>query len=89
MKKAMKCGENQIYDIRAECPKTCMDPNGNNSCGMVNKVDGCFCKNGYVEYEKNKCIKKEECGCNIPNEDTIIDVKNSVKIYFLVKILFK
>lgn len=73
----MECGENEIYDIREECPKTCKNPDGEYDCGAKIKTEGCFCKTGFVEFN-NTCVKADQCGCSIPNETLKLDV---IKIF--------
>lgn len=62
-----------MYDTREECPKTCENPSGNYDCGPKIKVEGCFCGDGFVEFN-NQCVKVTDCGCNIPNENFLLEV---------------
>jgi len=73
--KALKCKQNQEYDVRAECPKTCYDPTGKNDCGVKEVSEGCFCKNGFLEGENDTCIPLEQCGCTNPESKDRIQVK--------------
>jgi hypothetical protein len=72
---AVVCGLNQVYELRAECPKTCVNPSGNYDCGLIKPVEGCYCQNGYVLNGEGVCIKLEECGCLLPDNSGILSVK--------------
>ncbi|RMZ97258.1 c-binding -like isoform X2, partial [Brachionus plicatilis] len=60
------CGPNEIYDLRKECPRTCIDQLGDNDCGELNYAEGCFCKDSYVRNSFGQCIDLQECGCILP-----------------------
>jgi len=66
------CKKNQVYEIRSECPKNCLYPNGKYKCGLVKPVEGCHCKKGFVRNSKEECVKEEECGCKAENETYMI-----------------
>lgn len=72
----MDCKENQVYDVRAECPKSCLNPEGK-GCGQLIMTEGCYCKNGYVQGANNTCISLESCGCEIPGEKIRIQVNKN------------
>lgn len=72
--KAKTCGTNEVYELRAECSKTCLFPDGNNDCGLVNPIEGCYCKAGFVLDAANQCVAKENCGCVLPDKSGIIAV---------------
>ena len=54
---ALDCGENEEYTTKSDCPKTCEYPDGNYDCGDKSKVEGCFCKDGYVLKNGFPCQK--------------------------------
>ena len=75
---AMKCGENQEYAIRKECPVTCnnidkIDLPGYD-CGALQVVEGCFCRKGFVMDTLGNCITKENCGCSLPDNSATLQV---------------
>lgn len=51
-----------MYDVRSECPKTCLNQDGDYDCGDTMLVEGCFCKDGFVENDKGKCVEPKDCG---------------------------
>ena len=71
---AITCGTNQIYDTRKNCQPTCLHQDGNYDCGELKKVEGCFCKSGYVLDSKSRCVAKENCGCKLQDNSTVIGV---------------
>ena len=70
----MVCGANQEYDIRASCPATCLNLNGNNDCGIVTPTEGCFCKSGFVLDSNNNCVSSSSCGCTYPDGSGVLSV---------------
>ena len=71
---AVPCGENEVYELRAECTKTCLDTELA-ECGLKVPIEGCYCKTGFVKNNADKCIPVNECGCKTPDMTSIIDVK--------------
>lgn len=76
----MECDESQVYDVRAECPRTCANLDGI-GCGELKMTEGCYCKSGFVQGTNNTCFPMEKCGCEIPGEKIRIKV-NLKKSYF-------
>lgn len=70
----MKCSANQEYILTEECPKTCLQKDGIFDCGITKPIESCFCKPGLVENMQGECIKKEECGCEVPGENVMLKV---------------
>lgn len=70
----MECQINEIYDIRKECPKTCIDKFGQNDCGELKFIEGCYCKEGFVKNSLGECIDLKECGCLSPDGSIEIQV---------------
>jgi hypothetical protein len=68
------CGDNEIYDVRAECAKTCIKPKGDYDCGVLKPIEGCYCKDGFVYDGTGNCIKVESCGCPLPDNSAILSV---------------
>ena len=90
----MVCGENQIYELRSECPKTCLYLNGDYDCGLVKPLETCYCKKGYVLNGEGECILSSTCGCILPDESTNLSVNiliifDQIKNDCLVHILSK
>lgn len=73
---AINCGQNQVFDTRAECAKTCLYPEGIYDCGIISAVEGCFCAPGYLIDSNNNCIQQSNCGCILPDKSGVIDVNN-------------
>ncbi len=71
---AVNCGTNEEFALKAECPKTCLDPKGENDCGIKAPIEGCYCKEGFVTNAAGKCVSKDTCGCKLPDGSAIIDV---------------
>lgn len=61
-----ECGENEVYEIRDECPKTCLHLDGDYNCGDSIKAEGCYCKQGYVTNFYGKCVLPEQCNDVLP-----------------------
>ncbi|CAF0928390.1 unnamed protein product, partial [Brachionus calyciflorus] len=74
------CGLNEIYTIKKECPKTCMDPFGEDDCGELKFAEGCFCRNGYVLNSNGVCVLIEECGCKLPEESGYLAVGETLQV---------
>lgn len=74
LNKAKSCDSNEIYEIRRECPKTCLDPFGETDCGELKSIEGCFCMNGYVLDSKGFCVPFDKCGCILPDGSGSISV---------------
>ena len=72
----MVCGANQVYDIRAKCPATCLYLNGNNDCGIISAVEGCFCQTGFVLDSNNNCVGISSCGCTYPDGSGVLAVNS-------------
>ena len=77
----MVCGENQIYELRSECQKTCLNINGDYDCGLVKPLETCYCKKGFVLNGEGECISNRECGCILPDESTSLSVSFFFKFY--------
>ncbi|CAF0786128.1 unnamed protein product [Brachionus calyciflorus] len=73
------CGSNEIYAIRKECPRTCLDPYALTDCGELKTIEGCFCKEGFVLNTNGICVKIEECGCVLPDGSGYLSVGESLK----------
>lgn len=72
--KALSCGLNQIYTIRKECPKTCLDPFGEADCGEIKFTEGCFCLDDFVLDSNGSCVSLDKCGCLLPDRSSFISV---------------
>ncbi len=70
----MICKDNQVYETRSECPKTCLNLNGPSNCGLNKPSEGCFCKTGYVLDSNDNCVLNSSCGCLLPDGSGIISV---------------
>jgi hypothetical protein len=75
---AVTCGQNEIFDTRAECPRTCLDPQGIKFCGVRTPRESCYCRDGYVRNSAGRCVKLEECGCRRPDGSGLVGVGKSV-----------
>ena len=53
----MECDQNEVYDIRDECPKTCLYPDGRYDCGSPVRLEGCYCQDGFVLNSFGQCVK--------------------------------
>lgn len=60
------CPDNQVYEYRNVCPKSCADRNGT-ACSQTVGMYGCFCLEGYVQDANGNCVTAEECGCPMPD----------------------
>ena len=47
--------------MRAQCPKTCNNKDGNFDCGEIKAFEGCFCKDGFVRSHDGDCIDVTKC----------------------------
>ena len=63
-----------MYDVRAECPKTCLNPTGAYDCGILKPIEGCYCNDGYVYDGSGNCILNTTCGCALPDNSAIVSV---------------
>ncbi len=45
-------------------------------CGNKVPVEGCHCKKGYLVDNSGNCILPENCGCQMPESNVILDVNN-------------
>ena len=70
----MDCGANQVYDVRAECPRTCTNPDGNYDCGIIERAEGCYCQDGFVLDSDGSCISADQCGCLIADLNIVQQV---------------
>jgi hypothetical protein len=77
-KKANPCGANQIYELRSECPKSCLYLQGLPDCGLKKPIEGCYCKTGYVYDAQGNCVLSSACGCLLPDGTGIINVGQKV-----------
>ncbi len=68
----MNCGKNEIFAIRKECPRTCLDPEGRNFCGIRVPRESCYCRDGFVRNSAGQCVPYDQCGCKVPNRNLII-----------------
>ena len=75
---ALTCKTNQIFDLRSECPKTCLDPSGSNDCGETKTTEGCFCATGYVLNSNGDCVQQSTCGCTLPDNSSTIEIGQTV-----------
>ena len=73
---ALPCAPNSMYGIKAECPQTCLFPNGNPDCGTLYPTEGCYCNAGYVLDSSGNCILPTNCGCLLPDNSTSIGVSS-------------
>ena len=73
---ALSCGANQVYEMRAECPKTCLEPAGNYPCGALIPFEACYCAQGFVLSPDGRCVDFTSCGCNSPLGTEIMPVIN-------------
>ena len=71
--KALECASDRVYDVRKECGKSCSDPLGTD-CEYTLWVEGCFCKDGLVMDSDGHCIELEQCGCPVPDQDSVLPV---------------
>jgi hypothetical protein len=78
--KAITCGQNQVYELRASCPKTCLDLNGSTDCGIKKPIESCYCKDGFVLDSNSNCIPSSNCGCLLPDNSGVISV---IRIIFI------
>ena len=78
-----KCGDNQVYEVRSECPKTCLYPSGSYNCGCKKPVEDCYCADGFVVDSNGKCVTVDECGCETPDGKSIINV-----LFYILLILY-
>lgn len=69
----LTCGENEVYDVRAECPKTCLNP-VDYDCGEKVTMEECFCKEGYLRNSQGVCITADKCGCTMPDKSSTLQV---------------
>ena len=72
---AVTCKENQVYEIQTGCPKTCLNPDGNYDCGAAVPIEGCYCKPGYLVAADGSCILPPSCGCTLPDNSGILEVR--------------
>ncbi|CAF1092511.1 unnamed protein product [Adineta ricciae] len=58
----------EFRDCGTACPETCADLNNSDSKPCSKQcVQGCFCKEGYVQDKENgTCIKREQCNTTTP-----------------------
>ncbi|CAF0944073.1 unnamed protein product [Brachionus calyciflorus] len=75
-----KCGLNEVYTVRTECPKTCLDPTGKNDCGEIKTIEGCFCNDNYILNSFGVCVSSNECGCKFPDNSGVLALGQSLKI---------
>jgi hypothetical protein len=75
--KAQSCGLDEIFATRRECPRTCLDPEGRNFCGITSPREGCYCRDGFVRNSAGRCIIPENCGCRKPDGTGLLGVGNS------------
>ena len=73
---AKTCKDNEVYDVRAQCPRSCLYPQGNPDCGVLDPIEGCYCKQGYILDSNNNCIEEAKCGCviEIGDESVVLEV---------------
>jgi hypothetical protein len=67
-----------VYELRAECPKTCINLNGAPDCGLKKPIEGCYCKTGFVLDSQGNCIAAANCGCLTPDGTSVINVGQQV-----------
>ncbi len=75
---AKKCGKNEVYGIRSECPKTCLNPVKKYNCGILKPVEGCHCRRGFVRNSKEQCVRRRQCGCRLPDGSGVLHVSQSI-----------
>ena len=78
-KAPVKCGENEVFELRSGCPKTCLYPNGGNECGALQPIEACYCKEGFLLDANGKCIDDSECGC------PLMDRSRTIKVFKIIK----
>jgi hypothetical protein len=66
------CGPNQVYGLRTECPKTCLNQDGKYDCGLTNPIESCYCAPGFFANSNSECI--DTCGCRSPDRRSILSV---------------
>lgn len=69
----MTCGKNQVFKVQTECPKTCLNPDGNYDCGPFELNEDCYCDSDFVLIN-GECLPKTNCGCQIDNLGIILNV---------------
>jgi hypothetical protein len=57
------------------CLPTCSDPEGEQCADMGNCQEGCFCKDGLVYDGESKCIRPNQCGCAVPEQNVFVNVR--------------
>ena len=65
-----------MFDTRAKCPSTCLNPDGIYDCGIISAVEGCYCADDFVTDSNNNCIKQSDCGCILPDKSGVIAVNH-------------
>lgn len=73
----MDCGNNEVFDLRKRCPKTCNDPEAM-TCVDNMFVEGCFCEDGYVQDSDGHCVLRHQCGCLLPDGVNYLPVGDSM-----------
>lgn len=72
--KAVECGENEEFLVKESCTPTCVYPAGNYDCGLVGRIEGCFCKAPFLLDSEGKCVEKDESGCQMPDGSSYLQV---------------
>ncbi|RMZ98161.1 c-binding -like [Brachionus plicatilis] len=64
----IECNLNQEFrwDSSLACPENCFYLYEEYDCGIREKQEGCYCKNGFILDSMGNCIKPESCGCRLP-----------------------
>ena len=64
-----------MYDVRAQCPRSCLFPQGNPDCGVLVPIEGCYCMAGYVLNNNAECVRETDCVCVLPDGSATLQVK--------------
>ena len=80
---AKRCGRNEIYQVRAECPRNCLHPTGRYDCGLIRPVEDCHCRRGFIRNSRNQCVRPNQCGCRLQDGSGLLTVSSIRYLYFI------